>query len=181
MLFVCSMFVRRVSRPQCVDDNVCQCKNGFSGRDCKTEPPPICYDGCNKDHGKCTYNATSMASSCVCNAGWAGPSCNEPVCSVPCLHGKCSGPNTCTCEDGYTGMTCGIPPEAICEPGCGPKGKCQMRDKCMAYHHCTGADCHSVCTAIPKCICEDGWAGDDCRSRVQGNCFPECEVTGFCA
>ena len=35
--------------------------------------------------------------------------CSEPVCTITCVHGKCTAPNVCTCEDGYAGEACQYP------------------------------------------------------------------------
>ena len=49
--------------------------------------------------------------TCICKEGYERPSTGEecgPVCTEPCLQGKCVGPNVCECSYGFYGNTCGL-------------------------------------------------------------------------
>ena len=41
----------------------------------------------------------------VCNDGWSGMNCTQPVCHQECnpTGGQCTAPDTCTCNDEWTG------------------------------------------------------------------------------
>jgi len=59
-------------------------------------------------HGRCS----SSGSSCICDSGWTGPTCDQ----FPCAGQTCSGHGTClavgdtdwrcSCQDGYSGRSC---------------------------------------------------------------------------
>jgi hypothetical protein len=98
----------------CIDQNVCSCFPGFTGRSCEVD----C--GCN-GHGVCNSSGTS----CVCDEGWqlgASGVC-EWACNCP-EDQPCSGPGTCACPEcnygtcirgqcqcwaGYAGESCSQP------------------------------------------------------------------------
>ncbi|CAF3426792.1 unnamed protein product [Rotaria socialis] len=52
----------------------------------------------------CLYQR--KVSKDICCNGWAGTSCNEPICTVACVNGQCTAPDTCSCNDGYAGEGC---------------------------------------------------------------------------
>ena len=71
----------------CIDQDVCSCFPGFTGRSCEVD----C--GCN-GHGVCDAKGTS----CLCDEGWrlgASGVC-EWACNCP-GNQPCSGPGTCPC------------------------------------------------------------------------------------
>jgi hypothetical protein len=48
--------------------------------------------------------------TCVCNQGYFGPLCDQPICSS-CVRGTCILPGICNCEQGWTGAACSV---AVC-------------------------------------------------------------------
>jgi hypothetical protein len=42
----------------------------------------------------------------ACCDGWAGASCNQPICTITCVNGQCIAPDTCSCTSGYAGEAC---------------------------------------------------------------------------
>ena len=48
-------------------------------------------------------------NTCECATGYGGITCDEPVCTNPCVHGNCIAPDTCECDEGYQGDTCDQP------------------------------------------------------------------------
>lgn len=42
----------------------------------------------------------------VCCDGWKGATCNEPICNISCIRGRCVSPNVCQCEEGFGGEAC---------------------------------------------------------------------------
>ncbi|XP_019641061.1 PREDICTED: epidermal growth factor-like protein 7 [Branchiostoma belcheri] len=53
----------------------------------------------------------STRTSYVCCPGWTqrhkrAKGCLQPVCSKPCVHGRCIRPDTCECRRGWSGDVC---------------------------------------------------------------------------
>ena len=124
----------------CNRDGTCTCglDDGgvqYSGIDCFTPCAP-CHNGqCQPD------------SSCLCDKGWLGTTCdvrNFTAC-MPCNydHGACLTDGTCKCDVGWTGLSCDIE----CNPCV--NGYCQMDG---------------------SCACKDGWSYVDC-SRAEPSSF----------
>ena len=66
-------------------------------------------DNCDARGGICT-----SPDHCICNNGWKGESCSEPICSIKCENGgNCIEPNRCECPLGFEGEYC----EAIKDSG----------------------------------------------------------------
>jgi len=134
----------------CISPDVCTCKDGYSGYDCKT---PLCrhlqptgkVTSClnggvcvSKDNCKCVQ--TSSVSWRVHTGarhgitGWTGDDCSIPMCS-----------------QGYYDPFCTDLPQAPAGQGC--------------YRCSNGGNC----TAPDVCTCASGWTGYDCNT-------PVCEV-----
>ncbi|XP_053213777.1 protein draper-like [Panonychus citri] len=92
-----------------------------------------------------------------------------PVCSSPCLHGRCISPEKCDCEPGWAGINCDI--KHTCPKG--KKGK-NCDQPCLCQND-------AGCDAISgECICRPGWTGVDCSEkcprRFHGfRCLDECK------
>jgi hypothetical protein len=53
--------------------NICSCKLGWTGPDCKTVVPMTCEHNCGA-HGKC--GDIGMTWGCICDDGWMGSDCS---------------------------------------------------------------------------------------------------------
>lgn len=98
--------------------------------------------------GRCGGHGACSRGACHCQAGWAGPTCEEVALrceGVDCgARGACDADTgACVCEDGWIGSACQL-------RNCLPHG---------AYDRATD-----------RCRCAPGWAGPDCREcDVGGN------------
>ncbi|XP_060676532.1 platelet endothelial aggregation receptor 1-like isoform X2 [Hemiscyllium ocellatum] len=144
----------------------CDCVNGTTGGLCehhcpelegerKCGPPCLCQNG-----GSCQPGG----GPCLCPAGWTGAVCTLPCprdrfgvnCSQHChCHngGECD-PITgkCSCAVGYTGVRCQEDcPFGRYGPNCSHTCDCLNQAKCMP----DGA-----------CLCESGYQGGRCESRL---------------
>ena len=89
---------------------------------------PACSPACG-DHGTCE------AGACACEAGFAGPTCDDceaehfgPTCApCACGHGYCAsgltGDGACVCESGYAGAACDEETEPAIPWSEGPYGE----------------------------------------------------------
>ncbi|MEQ2251386.1 hypothetical protein ILYODFUR_010405 [Ilyodon furcidens] len=105
---------------------------------------------------QCSGHGVCVRGECVCSAGWAGVSCNDPL---PACQEQCSGhgtylpeSDTCACQPNWTGPDCYT---ELCPVPCGSHGVCSEG----------------------KCQCEEGWIGAACDQRA---CHPRCEEHGQC-
>ena len=89
---------------------------------------------CN--HGECVEgnNAATIHTEnfCLCEIGWSGPNCDQPVCYWQCdqFGGTCENPNECICALDQSSIcqnpppTATQPPTAIAAP-CDPLCNCE--------------------------------------------------------
>ena len=149
---------------------------GYSCYHC--ECCPCCGDG---QH--CVgMSAAPFTKGVCCPNGYTGATCDQPICTAPCAHGKCSAPGTCTCSKGWSGATCDV---ASCTPAC-KNGKCTGPDTCTCKAGWSGPDCgapvctegcgHGNCTKPDQCTCDKDWYGTTCNSPL---CPAGC-VHGVC-
>ncbi|KFO82411.1 Tenascin-R, partial [Cuculus canorus] len=120
---------------------------------------------------------------CICEPGWKGPNCSEPVCPQNCFnHGLCVQ-GKCICNEGFTGEDCG---ELRCPEDCHNRGRC-VEGRCECDNGFTGVDCselscpndchqHGRCID-GRCVCHEGFMGEDCSER---SCPNDCSNAGRC-
>ncbi|XP_017746236.1 PREDICTED: delta-like protein 1 [Rhinopithecus bieti] len=133
----------------------------------------------------------------VCNPGWKGPYCTEPICLPGCdeQHGFCDKPGECKCRVGWQGRYCD---ECIRYPGC-LHGTCQQPWQCNCQegwgglfcnqdlNYCThhkpcknGATCTNTGQGSYTCSCRPGYTGATCELGID-ECDPSpCKNGGSC-
>lgn len=102
---------------RCSTGGTCECDLHWSGRDCSFFLPESAQEvpdhnwflasesscgvaGCSGSNGQC------MAGTCICRAGFFGPTCADSLCSNDCFgHGECDN-GACLCASGWTGPQC---------------------------------------------------------------------------
>uniref|UniRef100_A0A8C8GP95 Delta-like protein n=1 Tax=Oncorhynchus tshawytscha TaxID=74940 RepID=A0A8C8GP95_ONCTS len=133
----------------------------------------------------------------VCDAGWKGHYCTEPLCLPGCddEHGFCEKPGECKCRVGFKGRYCD---ECIRYPGC-LHGTCQQPWQCNCQegwgglfcnqdlNYCThhkpcmnGATCSNTGQGSYTCSCRPGFTGDACEIEVNECTLNPCRNGGSC-
>ncbi|XP_077380672.1 delta-like protein A isoform X2 [Festucalex cinctus] len=133
----------------------------------------------------------------VCDAGWKGQYCTEPICLPGCddEHGFCEKPGECKCRVGFKGRYCD---ECIRYPGC-LHGTCQQPWQCNCQegwgglfcnqdlNYCThhkpcsnGATCSNTGQGSYTCSCRPGFAGASCEIQVSECAGNPCRNGGSC-
>uniref|UniRef100_A0AAR2LSK7 Fibrillin 1 n=1 Tax=Pygocentrus nattereri TaxID=42514 RepID=A0AAR2LSK7_PYGNA len=80
----------------CSRPNMCTCPSG--------QIAPSCVQHCNI---RCMNGGTCAEDSCLCQKGYSGTHCGQPLCESGCLNGgRCVAPNRCVCTYGFTGAQC---------------------------------------------------------------------------
>ncbi|XP_068451815.1 delta-like protein A [Clinocottus analis] len=134
----------------------------------------------------------------VCDAGWKGQYCTEPICLPGCddEHGFCEKPGECKCRVGFKGRYCD---ECIRYPGC-LHGTCQQPWQCNCQegwgglfcnqdlNYCThhkpcinGATCSNTGQGSYTCTCRPGFTGASCELQVNECAGNPCRNGGSCA
>ncbi|MBI5542422.1 MAG: hypothetical protein HY901_00925 [Deltaproteobacteria bacterium] len=157
-------------------------------------------------HGSCSD--LLGAAECVCDTGYAGPTCGLcaagyqdhdadgtclPTCASSGLgncsgHGTCadsSGAAACTCDAGYAGASC-----ASCAAGYQDQdadGTCLADCASSGLGNCSGHGTCSDSSGTATCSCEAGYAGASCAScaagyqdhDTDGTCLADCASSGL--
>lgn len=116
----------------------CACDVGFLALTNRSGCLPVCAPGCV--HGRCDRPGT-----CDCHPGWDGPNCTDclqgqhDACAEEAVCFNQNGSLGCNCTDGYVGD--GTMCEPVCEPGCGPKGRCVRPGVCECDQEFQGNTC----------------------------------------
>uniref|UniRef100_A0A8D0HC42 Janusin n=1 Tax=Sphenodon punctatus TaxID=8508 RepID=A0A8D0HC42_SPHPU len=166
------MLEREVSmlRDQC-NSNCCQ-ENAATGR--QLDFIPHC-----SGHG----NFSLESCGCICNEGWAGKNCSEPLCPTGCSSRGVCVDGQCICDNDYSGEDCS---ELRCPTDCSSQGLC-VDGECVCEEGFAGEDCSELrcpgdCSAKGRCangtcVCQEGYVGEDCG---QLRCLNACSRRGFC-
>ncbi|XP_035255651.1 delta-like protein D isoform X1 [Anguilla anguilla] len=133
----------------------------------------------------------------VCNSGWKGQYCTEPICLPGCdeEHGFCEKPGECKCRVGFSGRYCD---DCIRYPGC-LHGTCQQPWQCTCQegwgglfcnqdlNYCThhkpcmnGATCTNTGQGSYTCSCRPGFTGASCEIEVNECSDSPCRNGGSC-
>ncbi|GAA6077449.1 fibrillin-1, partial [Tachysurus ichikawai] len=79
---------------------MCTCPNGLIAPSCGSKS----VQNCNI---RCMNGGTCAEDNCLCQKGYTGAHCGQPVCESGCLNGgRCVAPNRCVCTYGFTGAQC---------------------------------------------------------------------------
>lgn len=136
----------------------------------------------------CGNNQLDAGEACDDGGRVPGDGCDEnckiePVCTEPCVHGRCVAEDTCECDSGWEGATCAVP---ICEESC-VHGTCTAPDTCACepgwegplcdVSSCDPACVHGTCIGVNDCECDKYWVGPVCADPY---CDPPCEEGDVC-
>uniref|UniRef100_A0A8C4L309 Fibrillin 3 n=1 Tax=Equus asinus asinus TaxID=83772 RepID=A0A8C4L309_EQUAS len=84
----------------CSRPNLCACADGTLAPSCAGSRGSACSVSC-MNGGSC------RGESCLCQRGYTGTVCGQPVCDRGCHNGgRCIGPNHCACVYGFMGPQC---------------------------------------------------------------------------
>nr|XP_021561177.1 fibrillin-3 [Neomonachus schauinslandi] len=84
----------------CSRPNLCACADGQLAPSCGVSRGSGCSVSC-MNGGSC------RGESCLCQRGYTGTVCGQPVCDRGCHNGgRCIGPNHCACVYGFMGPQC---------------------------------------------------------------------------
>ncbi|XP_052387608.1 fibrillin-1 isoform X2 [Carassius gibelio] len=84
----------------CSRPNMCTCPSGQIAPTCGSKS----VQNCNI---RCMNGGTCAEDQCLCQKGFSGAHCGQPVCESGCLNGgRCVAPNRCLCNYGFTGAQC---------------------------------------------------------------------------
>ncbi|XP_058242060.1 N-acetylglucosamine-1-phosphodiester alpha-N-acetylglucosaminidase isoform X1 [Hemibagrus wyckioides] len=121
----------------------------------------------------CSQHGTCVDGQCVCQPGWAAPTCANLTCQPPDCgdHGLCT-PDGCVCDAGWKGVNCSQ------ECNLGFYGD-WCKKKCMCVN---GGSCDPV---HGRCTCPAGFHGDSCEQECPLGyygllCSQECQCSDLC-
>lgn len=125
---------------------------------------PCLYKNCGR-FGQCLISDEGLPT-CVCFAGWEGPTCAVS----PCAQSHCSTANSnctnldgiCDCFDGWVGSACTMPASEGCDTP-------SQLDYCRNGGIKTVVEGVEDGDACGVCQCFDNWGGDRC-TKCQLNC-----------
>ncbi|CAM9994712.1 unnamed protein product [Lampetra fluviatilis] len=84
----------------CSRPNMCTCSSGQISGSCATKSVQQC-------NIRCMNGGSCAEDHCLCQKGYNGAHCGQPVCDNGCQNGgRCIGPSRCACVYGYTGAQC---------------------------------------------------------------------------
>uniref|UniRef100_A0A673H2E2 Slit homolog 2 protein-like n=1 Tax=Sinocyclocheilus rhinocerous TaxID=307959 RepID=A0A673H2E2_9TELE len=150
-----------------VDFYRCTCPYGFKGQDCK-EPIHACISNPCQNGGTCHLkDGEENTHWCVCPDGFEGDECELNI--DDCEDNDCE--NNSTCVDGINNYTCLCSPEYTGNPH-------KHKDS-----HARNALC-SLCSksylCMFRCVCPDGFEGDECELNIDDCEDNDCENNSTC-
>jgi len=182
----------------CKDSLTCTCNSGYTGNACQYACPKDSAGNICAGHGTCSKQCTDSLCTCDCDTGYGPPESCAQQCPAGCASpgGTCDftkTPATCICSAGYRGPNCTIkcPADSLGNI-CFNHGTCDTNGQCQCNLDFSGYDCSQTGTCPNKCntpngkcvdnkcVCADGYFGDDCsRScpKIQGQV---CSGHGTC-
>ena len=130
----------------CIGPDVCSCRDGFGGFDCKT---PLCR------HEQHTGEIVGCKNGGVC-VGKDNCRCIQVESLLWKVHDVARG------LTGWTGTDCSMPMciQGYFDPDCDATDYSPGREGC--YRCANGG----LCTSPDRCLCADGWTGYDCKTPV---------------
>ncbi|XP_043278473.1 sushi, von Willebrand factor type A, EGF and pentraxin domain-containing protein 1-like [Venturia canescens] len=148
----------------------CNCKAGFTGRNCQIYIDECSLSPC-QNGGSCI--STEKDFHCACKNGFEGDFCEIVM-------------NHCepwTCEEGSTCITVDATWQCLCKPGF-------LGLRCNLLP-CDWIPCHpnAICLNVYeinatrnsyRCVCPDGYEGEDCAARTNHCKVPPCLNGGKC-
>ncbi|MCP9262433.1 Delta-like protein [Dirofilaria immitis] len=113
-----------------------ECGINYYGQECAI----FCNPSIGSFHFKCSSDGQRL-----CEDGWSGQNCDDPICANGCINGYCISPGVCRCRNGWQGNNC---------------------DRCKPQIDCK----HGYCNKPNECICEKNWGGTYCDKDLD-YCF----------
>ncbi|XP_055692338.1 low-density lipoprotein receptor-related protein 1 [Lutzomyia longipalpis] len=134
----------------------CNCPSAWTGERCEISAT-VCRKFCH--NGATCVDRDKNGTQCICAEGFQGSRC-EYCTDLMCDNGgvcrkTVNGVSACDCPDRFSGRMCEID---SCANYCTDKGKCLNS------------------MAGPKCICDTGYTGTKCESRI----CDKCQNGGIC-
>ncbi|XP_052610644.1 fibrillin-3 isoform X2 [Peromyscus californicus insignis] len=136
----------------CFQPNLCTCMDGTLAPSCGVNRASL---GCSMS---CMNGGSCHGESCLCQKGYTGAVCGQPICVHGCRNGgRCIGPNLCACVYGFMGPQCERDFQmGPCFPQVRPEGcqrqltglMCTKALCCATVGHAWGLPCQ-LCPAQP--------------------------------
>ncbi|XP_064637221.1 teneurin-m-like isoform X2 [Lineus longissimus] len=159
-------------------NQTCHCFKGWRGQDCELRDVvnsiAVCAKNCT-GHG--AYD--KKLKKCVCEAGWSGLECDEEICMLDCVNGKCEN-RRCQCDEAWSGALCD---QLTCDKRCYEHGYCDNGtcrcDPGWNGKHCSLDGCpnacnnHGTCQQFQdgwRCSCQSGWKSAACDVAMETTC-----------
>ncbi|XP_071962337.1 protein glp-1-like [Antedon mediterranea] len=182
----------------------CTCAEGYSGIRCQNHINESCINGQCKNNGTCVDSRDGMG--CLCPIDYEGVHCEtftgrcqEKTCPVnsTCVHTskgyRCDCKQKQQCEQTLmrcTESSCDEGLECIKTPGqlgfscdC-PRGTagraCSMRPLCIMNTCLNGGKCFETLNNV-MCVCNDGYTGLRCETKLEQCEYNPCANNGTCA
>ncbi|XP_049983407.1 fibrillin-3 isoform X3 [Alexandromys fortis] len=165
----------------CSQPNLCTCMDGTLAPSCGVGRASL---GCSMS---CMNGGSCRGESCLCQKGYTGTVCGQPICVHGCRNGgRCIGPNLCACVYGFMGPQCERDFQmGPCYPHVSPEGcphqltglMCTKALCCATVGHAWGLPCQ-LCPAQPH-PCRRGFTPNVHTGACQD--VDECQViSGLC-